>query len=196
MTIITEGTLQFEFASGWNAIKFDETQWHKKRSGYGIKAMDILVQNGNRHWWIEIKDCEGYEGDNKPRLSESEPDEVIQTKEWIKEKKWEKIVSVRRKKPFIIEEVIEKFQSTLVSLHIAKYANETDLSQFFFLCDDTESLKVILLLTWDAHEVKRLAQKLQQRLNTALQPYGLQGFVVNEQNISACGITSCTITRI
>lgn len=101
---------------------------------------------------------------------------------------------VTRRKPFIVDEVLEKLRDTLFSLNFAKRKGEPALAAFSSWCGGTESLTVVLLLTWDINDYKRMAKLLQQKLNAALRPYGLQGFVVNE-TLQVSGL-ACTVSRI
>ena len=180
MSDITENRLNFRFAEGWKAIKFDDTDWHRVQMKSRLKAMDILACHHQQHWWIEIKDCQGFETENHPRLSPKESAEVDQTRGWVDAKGWKPIVSVSRKKAFIVDEVLEKLRDTLVSLTFASRVNHPDLTAFSVSASQPEKLTIVLLLTWDITDFKRFARLLQQKLTTALQPYGLQGLVVNE----------------
>lgn len=195
MTIITEGKLQFDFASGWDVIKFDgdDNLFYRKIRGTGVKAMDFLIKNNNRFWWVEIKDFEGHESACEFRLDENiKSPELAKVKNFINKENLDS-VCVAIKKPFIIHEIMKDYRDTLVVLHAAKYTNESSFSNFLLL--NNEPVKIVLLLTLNDIEFKRRAQKLQHRLNTALKPYGLQGFVVNKEGFSQI-IPSCTITRI
>ena len=193
MVDITEQSLTFHFATGWEAIKFDDTSWHRVQMKSRLKAMDILASNNQHHWWIEIKDCHGFETKNRPRLVPREPSEVVETRIWVDTKGWKLIVSATRRKAFIIDEVLEKLRDTLVSLTIASRVNHPDLAPFSISASQPEKLIIVLLLTWDITDFKRLAKLLQQKLTTALQPYGLQGLVVNEL-MPVPGL-DCTISR-
>lgn len=194
MLDITENRLNFQFAEDWNAIKFDDTAWHQVQMKSRLKAMDILACHNQQHWWIEIKDCQGFETENRPRLSQNESAEVKEARDWVDAKGWKPIVSVSRKKAFIVDEILEKMRATLVSLTIASRVNHPDLSAFSVSASQPEKLTIVLLLTWDIKDFKRMARLLQQKLTTALQPYGLQGLVVNE--LMPVPNLDCTISRI
>lgn len=191
MVQLSEGRLRLTFAAGWQALKFDDTDWHRQNFGR-YQAMDILAIHGDQHWWIEIKDCEGFEQDNYPRMSSDEPEAVVQTRDGLKSQKLNKQVRVVRAKPFIIDEVIAKLRSTLVSVLAAQRAGEAYLLPYAAAWNQGAQLKVVLLLTWDITDFKRLALKLQQKLNNALRPYGLQGLVVNTPPDGL----GCLVTRI
>lgn len=178
MVQLSEGSLQLTFAAGWQAVKFDDTAWHRQHFGTQ-KAMDILAAHGAQHWWIEIKDCEGFEQNNLPRMSPTELPALQQTRAWIESQGLKPQVRVVRAKPFIIDEVIEKLRSTLVTVLAAQRAGEALLLPYAAAWNPGGQLKVVLLLTWDINDFRRLAHRLQQKLNMALGPYGLQGFVVN-----------------
>lgn len=192
MTVLTEKTLQFTFSDDCEAIKFDDHTFYRPRfSDKNHKGMDILAIHKNRHWWIEIKDCEGYEDDNKSRISLSETEELITARDWLSNEnsKMQNSVKVARKKPFIIDEIIEKLRDTLVCLNFAKYENESSLSLYSNWFDSKQPPIVVLFLTWNINDFKRIAKFLTQKLNTALLPYGLEGIVVNEHERTGLNYT-------
>lgn len=193
MLKLTEGALQCEFDEGCKAIKFDATDWHRQKFGH-CQAVDILATCQGQHWWIEIKDCQGDEQASLPRLSPAEPEEVATTRRWLKEKGFERIVCAERRKPYIIDEVIEKIRDTLVALNFAQRAQDPALLPHAW-CGSAQPLTVVLLLSWDVRDFKRFAGRLQQKLTTALLPYGLTGFVVNEHALQDTGVP-CTVSRI
>lgn len=191
MVQLSEGRLRLTFAAGWQALKFDETDWHRQRFGTQ-KAMDILAVHDDQHWWIEIKDCEGDEQNNLPRMSPTDLPALEQTRTWIRSQGLEGQVRVVRAKPFIIDEVIEKLRSTLVTVLAAQREGEGQLIPYAAAWNQGVQLKVVLLLTWDINDFRRLAHRLQQKLNSALRPYGLQGVVVNTP---PAGL-DCQVSRI
>lgn len=193
MTQLVEGGLRLTFPAGWQALKFDDTSWHRQRFGHH-QAMDVLATHSGQHWWIEIKDCEGFEQDNRPRMSPAEPQEVEQARTWVKSQGLESRVRLTRAKPFIIDELIEKLRSTLVSVLAAKRQGEAELQPYVAVYDQGMPFSVILLLTWDIADFNRLAQRLQQKLNRVLLPYGLQGLVVND--LGRVAGLACQVSRI
>ena len=194
MTRLTEGALQCEFDDGCEAIKFDETDWHRQKFGHW-QAVDMLAACEGQHWWIEIKDCHGDEQASLPRLSPAEPEAVAATRQWVKEKGFARIVRINRCKPFIIDEVIEKMRDTLVALNFAQRAQHAALRPHAAWCGSAQPLTIVLLLTWDVPDFRRFAGRLQQKLTTALLPYGLSGFVVNEHALRDIGVP-CVVSRI
>lgn len=194
MPRLTEGSLQCEFEAGCEAIKFDETDWHRQKFGH-CKAMDILATRQGQHWWIEIKDCQGHELASRPRLSPSEPEEVAATRQWLASQEFERTVRADRRKPFIIDEVIEKMRDTLVALNFAQRQQDPALLLHATWCGSSQPLTVVLLLTWDIPDFRRFARLLQQKLTTALLPYSLTGFVVNEHALQDTGVP-CAVSRI
>jgi hypothetical protein len=180
MIEIAEGNLRFQFADGWKAIKFDDTPFHKNHMKSQLKAMDIIATDHQQHhWWIEIKDCATFEQENQPRLSPIEPTEVRDTRTWIKAKNWDPIVSAARKKLFIIDEILAKLRDTLFSLSISHRIGHPELSAFS-IAENSQSLSIVLLITWDIVDFKRFARLLNQKFNVALRPYGMQGYIANE----------------
>lgn len=180
MVDIVEGALTFSFGAGWQVIKYDESAWYLNQIKTTLKAVDILACKQNSHWWIEIKDCIGHEAVNTPRLSHIDPQEVDQTRTWVKAQAFDKIVKVQRQKQFIIDEVMQKIRDTLTSTVIAQRLGNAELLPFVPPSHSNSSLVIVLILTWNIADYARLARLLQQKLNTALVPYGINGFVVNE----------------
>ncbi|MFP4154889.1 MAG: hypothetical protein ACLFSG_04255 [Halothiobacillaceae bacterium] len=176
MVEIREGALLCRFADGWKATKYDETPWHQGRLKSQLRAIDVLATDGAQHWWIEIKDCEGFEQDNRPRMSPTEADEVVETRNWIDQQGWKRKVGARRKKPWIVDEVVEKVRHTLVAIALAEREGEPSLQHHWLVCG-SPPLSVALLLTWGERDYKRLAQRLQDKLNGALAPYNVTGYV-------------------
>ena len=187
------GGLKCRFPNGWHAIKYDESEWHKKHMKSQLNAMDILATDGSHHWWIEIKDCEGYEPDNQPRLSPIDPEEVQQTRQWVQEKGWDRQVAVRRKKSFIVDEVVEKFRQTLMAIAGAERDQHAGLDHYWVICS-SRPLSVVLLLTWNDRDFKRLAARLQEKLEKALSCYGVNAYVINGTPPSSMGL-KMTIKR-
>jgi len=198
MPDVTEGQLTLSFPVGWKTVKYDDTQWHKVRMKSRLKAMDVLAKVDNfDHWWIEIKDCEGAEYENRPRLSPADSQEIKRTREWVEQKGWKPKISIARRKAFIIDEVERKFSSTLAAITVAMREDEAELRGFEVINQQNSPvIKVVLLLTWEQRDFRRLASRLQQKLNQSLNPYGVQGFVVNEQTISSCGLPCQVIRRV
>ncbi|GFM82282.1 hypothetical protein PSCICN_29740 [Pseudomonas cichorii] len=180
MVDVVEGMLTFSFDDEWQVIKFDESQWYCDRMKRQLKGMDILAIKDERHWWIEIKDCLGYEPANIPRMSGADPSGVTSTKDWLAGQSFAGDVKVQRQKLFIIDEVMQKFRDTLASVVIAQREGDQELRAYVSPTKGNPPLVVVLLLTWEPREYGRLAARLKLKLDMALKPYGLTGFVVNE----------------
>lgn len=192
MTRLIEERLTFDFLGDLSALHYDKTTLHTKQFGH-YSAVDFLVVIGSKHWWLEIKDCKQYEEVNRPRLSPQDPYELVQTRDWITRKNWKSHVSAVRKKPFIVDEVIQKLRDTMVGLSVAKRLAISDFTPYADWSDSSATLRFILFLTWDAAEFKLVAKRLQHKLNQALKPYGVEGFVVDESTLSL--IVPCTVCR-
>lgn len=69
VTEITEGELTFSFGEEFQAVKFDETPFYRNYFGKlpGGKGVDLLSISDESMQFIEIKDCLGYEQDNRER---------------------------------------------------------------------------------------------------------------------------------
>lgn len=196
MQEISEGKLSLRFPADWQVIKYDASQWHTARMRSRLKAMDLLLRNPNsEHYWIEIKDCFGFETDSRPRLSPINSQELTDTKAWLVDKGFDGQIKAERKKPFIVDEVEAKLRETLAALMIAQRENDTELEPFQLIANNVKPLTAILLLTWDAKDFKRLATRLRPKLERRLQPYGVTCFVVNnEDSLRKVGV-DCHITR-
>ncbi|MEQ6918733.1 hypothetical protein [Halomonas aquatica] len=195
MPEVQEGRLTFQFPEGWQLLKYDDSTWHRQRMKSRLKGVDILAHDGGpTHWWIEVKDCEGYEPENRPRLSGTEPVEVDQAREWVDQQGLKPTVQVTRRKPFIVDEVEEKLRDTLAAISVAQRKADLELEDFYVVRAQSPALTVVLLLTWNHRDFKRLASRLQTRLERALAPYGIRSFVVNEQNPVDAGLY-CQVIR-
>ena len=190
MPIITEGQLNFHFPDDWNAISYDENEGFYKtvveRSPLDFKAMDILaVSDANTHTWIEVKDCFGNEDENQPRFSGADLSKVSESKEWIKEKGWERQVLVKRAKPFIADEVAKKTVDTLTGL-ICSVRNENETLTPFSSALSNRPIHVVLFLTlnYRPKDYKRLAIRLQDAIRKRLKTLNIdQVTVCNELTI-------------
>jgi hypothetical protein len=199
MPKIIEGSLEFDFKASIQALKYDDTDWMRSRFG-NYPAMDILAREQGQQWWIEIKDCEGEEPANRPRLSAAEPAELVQTRHWIEAQSLDSKVRVTRKKPHIIDELVEKLRSTLIGCELAgirdSLGKQVDsVVGTHRLIDGDSPLIVVLYLTWEGNEFGRLARGLQTKLDKALRHYGWRGFIVNNSSqLTQTGLT-CQVVR-
>ncbi len=103
-TVIREGKLALHFAEGWQAVKWDEQAWYRDSNALGsrIKGMDVVaIGPDGQHWWIELKDCLGYETENLPRLTAADPVQVQTVNTWLKDNQLDQLVCAKRKKLFI-----------------------------------------------------------------------------------------------
>ena len=190
MPSVTEGQLNFHFPDDWNAISYDEGGGFYKtvveRSPLDFKAMDILaVSNENTHTWIEVKDCFGNEDENQPRFSGADPYEVSESKEWIKEKGWERQVSVKRAKSYLADEVAKKTIDTLTGL-VCSIKNEDETLTPFYPALSNQPIDVVLFLTlnYQPKDYKRLAIRLQDKIRIRLKTLNIdQVIVCNEHTI-------------
>ncbi|MCD6007626.1 hypothetical protein [Halomonas sp. IOP_31] len=195
MPEVREGQLTFHFPEGWQLLKYDDSTWHRQRMKSRSKGVDILAHMGGpTHWWVEVKDCEGYEPENRPRLSAADPAEVSQARQWVEQQGLKPKVQVVRRKPFIVDEIEEKLRDTLAAIAVAEREAAPELAGFSPLHAPFPRLRIVLLLTWNQRDFKRLASRLQTRLERALAPYGVQGLVVNEQTTGSAGL-HCRVTR-
>lgn len=182
-----EGKLRFSFPDPWLALKFDDTVWYRSVMQSRIKATDVVACAGDTHWWVEVKDCLGFEAANMPRLSPIDLPEVVAAREWAKAQGHRKVVSVKRAKPFIVDEVAEKLEGTLLSLAAATRrggadANAAKVLPFAQAWHLGSQWSVVLLLTWNpaAKDFGRLAMRLNDKLRQRLAAYQVACFVVNE----------------
>jgi hypothetical protein len=179
--------LRFDFLPDWRAVKFDDSAWYRDDIKSHVKAMDVLASDGTAHWWIEVKDCEGFEKDNLPRLSPADPPEVEATRAWVANQGYTGTVAVRRSKPFVVDEVAEKLEGTLVGVtaaarSAASQVSAAALAPFAKVTYGPAPWSVVLLLTWrpDARDFGRLAMRLRDKLCQRLAAYKVQCFVLNE----------------
>lgn len=179
--------LRFDFPEPWLAVKFDDTAWYREAIKTRVKAMDVLACHDASHWWVEVKDCKDFEADNLPRLSPSDPAEAAMVRAWAKSQGHDGAVTIRRAKPFVVDEVAEKLEGTLASLAAAVRADPAQADaaavvHFARVMDAAAQWSVVLLLTWNpcARDFGRLAMRLRDKLRQRLAAYSVQCFVLNE----------------
>lgn len=199
MPDLTEGKLKLQFASSWAAVQIDSHVWYRDGMGSCVKAMDMLAVEGTSHWWIEIKDCAGYEPENLPRLSPSDPPEVAAAQTWIASQAIDSAVKASRKKLFVGEEVAQKFEGTLATLVAARRAAALDVTANTLLpytaaVDAGVDFSVVLLLCWNTPDFRRLAMRLRDKLRQRLHAYQVQCFILNEHDSAPS--QPWTLTRI
>lgn len=188
MAAITEDTLQLTFNPGWQAIKFDETPWYTSGnlSAHGVKAVDVTALGPNgQHWWIEIKDCVGYEAENLPRLTPNSPPEVQDTQTWVKGQGWQSLVEAKRAKMFVADEVLQKVIGTVATLTAATRAPASNahaaaVRPFVAAGLAGSQWNVVLLLTLNIPDYGRLASRLKTALEQRLRAFDVTCHVVNE----------------
>ena len=68
---LTESNLEFEFVEGLNVVKFDETDFYKRKFQYlpNAKGVDFVADSKEILLLIEVKNCKGYESDNRYRIA-------------------------------------------------------------------------------------------------------------------------------
>ncbi len=184
---IVEDQLSFDFPAPWIALKFDHTAWYRETIKTRVKAVDIVAFSGSRHWWIEVKDCLGFEPDNLPRLRPGDQPAVELARDWVESQGLQDYVAVRRTKPFIVDEVAEKLEGTLVSLAAAARAGTGQVQAAHVLpaagvMYPQAEWSLVLLLIWNpaAKDFGRLALRLRDKLAKRLQAFNIECFVLNE----------------
>lgn len=187
MTVITEGKLQLTFQPGWQAVQIDKTAWYRDGTAIGsrVKAMDVTAYGPGGHWWIEVKDCVGYEKVNLPRLAVDPPSQVKDTQALVESKGWQHLVEAKRAKMFVADEVLQKVAGTIVTLTAASRAPATDaravaVQPYAGAYAPNTSWTVVLLLTWDRKDYGRLASLLTTALKQRLHAFNLSCMVINE----------------
>lgn len=179
--------LRFDFPEPWLALKFDDAAWYRLTMKTRVKAMDVVACDGENHWWIEVKDCLGHEPANWPRLSPNDSPEVGAVRTWAKAEGHLAAVSIKRSKPFIVDEVAEKLEGTLLSVVAARRASAANVDAAKVIpmagaMDAQAAWGVVLLLTWDptSRDFGSLAMRLRDKLRQRLAAYRVACFVVNQ----------------
>lgn len=177
------------FQPGWKVLKIDEAAWYRDGDAIGnqVKAMDVTAFGPSGHWWIEVKNCHGHEVANRPRLTPSDPKptELTDTEKWIVERGWDQLVEVKRKKLFVVDEVVQKVAGTIASLAAAERAplkelRATSVKPYAQGYMPGKQLTVVLLLTWSLPDFAVLASRLKTRMEQRLRAFDVTCFVVNE----------------
>lgn len=177
------------FQPGWEMLKIDEAAWYREGNAMGgqVKAMDVTAFGPSGHWWIEVKNCHGHEVASYPRLRPGtpKPPELTDTENWIVEKGWGQLVEAKRKKLYVVDEVVQKVAGTIASLAAAERAPLTDpraalvrpYAQGYMTGNQ---LTVVLLLTWSRPDFAVLASRLKTAMEQRLRAFNVTCFVVSE----------------
>lgn len=177
------------FQPGWQVQKIDETAWYRDGDAIGsrVKAVDIAAFGPSGHWWIEVKNCHGHETDNRPRLNpgEPKPQELLDTEAWITAKGWNPSVEAKRRKLYVVDEVVQKVAGTIATLAAAERAPPAEgraagLLPHAHAFRPGNALTVVLLLTWSLPDFPLLAKRLKLHMEQRLSAFNVTCFVVNE----------------
>lgn len=180
-----EGKLTLTFPGGWKAVKLDDEAWYRNEFKSQARAVDVVATHGAHHWWIEVKDCAGFEIANLPRFQAAEPQAVMQVRQWVKQQGLDKDVQVKRGKPFIVDELLEKFHGSMTCMVGAQRAqgvspNAARLTPFMAAMSEKASLNLVLLLTWRGPDFKRMARLLKTKLEQRMAAFNVACLVVDE----------------
>ncbi len=149
MTELNEGGFIYSFPDGWQALKWDDTDFHKKlfqSFGGASKAAEFVVfdEKGDKLWLIECKDF-------RP--------------------------NGRSKSIDLCDEIAEKFKSTLAALVCARNADDVAIKRFSRMALKKTRLRCAVHWEhplkphhlWPSDNMSRAAMrdKLQQRLYVA-----------------------------
>lgn len=184
-----EGKLKLSFPAGWQATKLDDEPWYRHDMQSQLRAVDVVAAQGTTHWWIEVKDCLGYETENRPRFSPAEPAALATARQLIAQNGLDKEVKVKRAKPFIIDELVEKVIGSMTCLATAQRAAHSAtqaaaLQPFASAAAPGTSWNVVLLVTWAPTDFKRLARLLTTKMSQRLAAFGVACFALNEHELA------------
>ncbi len=184
-----EGKLRLSFPAGWQATKLDDEPWYRNGMKSQLRAVDVVAAQGTTHWWIEVKDCLGYETENRPRFSPAEPAALATARQLLAQNGLDKAVKVKRAKLFIIDELAEKVMGSMISLATAQRAapgadNATALQPFALVAAPGTSWNIVLLVTWSPNDFKRLARLLTTKMSQRLAAFGVACFALNEHELA------------
>lgn len=177
------------FQPGWQVLKIDEAAWYRDGDAVGsqAKAMDVTAFGPSGHWWLEVKNCHGHEAENRPRLSPSEPKpkELAATESWIAGQGWANLVEAKRKKLYVVDEVVQKVVGTIATLAAAERAPSTEpraaaVKSYAQGYQPGSPLTVVLLLTWSLPDFGALASRLKTSMEQRLRAFNVTCLVVNE----------------
>lgn len=184
-----EGKLKLSFPAEWQATKLDDEPWYRNEMRSQLRAVDVVAAQGTTHWWIEVKDCLGYETENLSRFSPAEPAALSAVRQLLAQNGLDKEVKVKRAKPFIIDELAEKITGSLICLATAQRAgpgagNAAALQPFASAAAAGTNWNIVLLVTWAPTDFKRLARLLTTKMSQRLAAFGVACFALNEHELA------------
>lgn len=147
---MTESGIEFEFAEGISAEKFDDTNFYRNSFNKlpNSKGVDFIAKNSNTLVFIEVKNCTGNESENRWRIAPN--NRKLHTTQTT--------VNTEGRESLDIE-ISKKIAMTLACLCGANskpnYQNGDQLKPYFDILKDSNlssgkiKLKVILFLEGD-----------------------------------------------
>jgi hypothetical protein len=165
MMEITEGQLTFSFPDEWEVVKYDDTNFYRKKVDKckETKAVDILALSDSSLWIIEVKDFRGHRIENKDRIVNHE----------------------------LAEEVAQKVRDTVSGLYGAYRSSAEQLSCFctHMFPNNDRRIQVILFLEEDrpADQHKRFKQvrsSIKAKIEQQLSYLNVRCNVLNIQELS------------
>jgi len=135
------GILQFEFSDKWQVYKYDEQSkdnfYEKKLKNKSLKAVDFIAMSDKAVLFIEVKYITANDDACRMRLNKALDNEIIEkVSQEINDSKilshLEKSrVAVTSKRPYLAEEVVNKYKDTLLGLLAADYKKDTKLAPYY-----------------------------------------------------------------
>lgn len=179
-----EGRLKLSFPDHWQVTKLDDEPWYREDLKSQVRAVDVVAKREDTHWWIEVKDCEGYEEANLPRLAPAEPPAVMEARRLIERENLQAEVRVRRAKPFIVDEIADKVTGSIICLVTAERAAKSTVDaarvrEYVSAMTTGSSWTIALLLTWNPADFKRLAKLLTTKMSQRFAAYDVKCVVVD-----------------
>ncbi len=171
------------------ATKLDDEPWYRIEMQSRQRAVDVVAAQGTSHWWIEVKDCHGYEKDNLPRFTPAEPKAMSTARQLIAQHGLDNEVRIKRAKPFIVDELAEKVAGSMICLAMAQRASISNdhaasLWAFASAASVGSSWNIVLLVTWAPSDFKRLAKLLMTKMSQHSVANGVTCLVVNEHQLA------------
>lgn len=165
---IEESRMNFIFETE-DVVKFDEVKFfnQKYQNLKDSKGVDFLVNYDDTLWFIEVKNFEGYERENRDRLK------------------------LRNKDVESLEiEIASKVRSTVACLVGAKNMEDLILQKYFdqmnrAISNNINKLKVVLILEGNIGRNERETKVKFQQIKTSIKSYlnwlGVEVFVENSE---------------
>ena len=115
-TVLTEGTLTFEFSNQWQVCKYDDTPFYNGIKSQSLKGVDFLALSSDGLLFMEVKEVTASDENSRVRFSERADSQQVQRIKSLLTQDQLKTVDIKSSRPYVVDEISKKVRDTLLGL--------------------------------------------------------------------------------